>query len=186
MTSTRDAMTDQDHIRYMLDGSDRGRVTKLWEAPDAWGFGGGLWLAKEHPMVKLGAREASDKDEFLTLNASCRFEATPFQLDESGVRGEAIWFQSGPRDTGAPSLHNRILCGWVAADRAADLAEWIRFLNELIAAHVATLKAQGDALTDEQKQDAISAAHFEASFRHFERMGIPMPRGDRGDKDPAR
>jgi hypothetical protein len=170
----------------MLDGSDRGLVTKLWELPDAWGFGGGLWLAKEHPMVKLGAMGPSDKDEFLTLNSSCRFEATPFHLAGSGARGHAIWFQTGPRDEGSSSMHNRMLCGWVTPDRAEDLAQWLHFLNELVTAHVAKLKAQWDALTEEEKQDALSAAHLEASFRAFERMGIPMPRGNRDDKDRAR
>lgn len=44
----------------------------------------------------------------VTLNASCRFEATPFQLDESGVRGEAIWFQSVRATRAGRRLHKPV------------------------------------------------------------------------------
>jgi hypothetical protein len=176
MSKPRDQMTDEDHIRYMLDGGDRGIIEKLWEMKDSWGFGGGVWLAKEHPLVKFGVAGPSKKDEFLPLNASCRFEATPFHLADTGARGLAVWFQWGPRDERSCSLDNRTLCGWVRPEREADVTEWLRFLNELVAAHIAKRQAAWDAMTDEQRQDAISAAHFEASRLAFERLGIPMPR----------
>ena len=178
MSKNIDEMTDDDHVRYMLDGGDRGLIAHLWEMQDAWGFGGGVWLAKEQPLIKYGGPSPSKKDEFVPVSAHCRFEAIPFHLADIGARGLAIWFQTGPRDERSSSLDNRTLCGWVRPEQEDDAKKWVRFLNGLIASHIARRQAAWDALTEEQRADAISAAHFEASFRFFEQLGVPVPRPD--------
>lgn len=174
-TVSTDRKTDEDHIRYMLDGGDRGLIDHLWEMDDAWGFGGSVWLAKEQPVMKFGGPSPSESDEFVPLSSHYQFHATPFHLTDTGTRGTAIWLQTGPRDERSSSLDNRVLCGWVRPEREPDARKWVAFLNGLMASHLARRQAEWDALTDDQRAEATNAARFEESVRFFERMGVPMP-----------
>jgi hypothetical protein len=166
---------DDDHIRYMLDGGDRGTIERLWESKDAWGFGGPLLLSKDYPAFKDGSM-GKTTGEISMLNDHCRFEKTRFALSDTGASGWAVWFQRGPREASSGSLHNRSLCGWVPLDREPEVTGWIDFLNHTIAAHLDKRRAAWEAMTEEQRQDAISAEHFRRSFAFFESLGIPVPR----------
>ena len=174
-------MTDEDHIRYMLDGGERGRIERPVETKDAWGFGGTLWLAKEHPAFKDGPM-TEPSGTITQLNSHCRFETTRFELADAGAKGFAVWFVRGFRDTSSSSLDNRSLCGWVRLEREAEFAGWIDFLNDLIAKHLAKLQAAWEAMTDEERRDAMSHQHFEASMAFFRRLGVPTPEAQNMDE----
>ncbi len=173
MTKPFEQMTDEDHVRFMLDGGDRGLIDRLHETDDVWTFGGGVQLAKAYPVLRFG--DPDGKGEFVPLSSHCRFELTPFSLADTGASGFALWLQTGPRDETSPSLRNRSLCGWVPPDREAEAKAWAAHLNEAIREHVAKQQAAWNALTDEQREQAINEARFEASVRFLERVGIPMP-----------
>jgi hypothetical protein len=138
-----DDMTDEDHVRYMLDGGERGLIERLWETKDAWGFGGSLWIAKEHPVFKDGPMRGETGD-ITRLTSHNRFEKTKFHLADTGARGWALWFLRGPRDASSGSLDNRSLCGWVPLDRENELSGWLDFLNGLIETQPRVLQEHGD------------------------------------------
>jgi hypothetical protein len=175
MSKSLAEMTDDDHIRYMLDGGDRGLIERLWETKDAWTFGGGVWIGKEHPLIKFDARRPSEKPDFLPLSRHCQFEARSFHLHDTGAHGVVIWLQTGPRDEGSPSLKNRTLCGWVPLEREVEARTWVWVLNDLIESHVAKQEADWSSLTDAQRTALINDAHFESGVRFLERVGIPIP-----------
>lgn len=175
MSKSLDDMTDDDHIRYMLDGSDRGLIENLWESPNAWTFGGGVWIGKEDPRIMFDPRTPSGQPDFLPLNRHCRFDVSSFLLAETGAQGVVLWLQTGPRDTGSPSIKNRTLCGWVRLEREVEARKWAWFLNDLIEAHVAKQEAHWNSLTDAQREELINDARFESSVRSLERLGIPLP-----------
>jgi hypothetical protein len=172
MSKSRDEMTDDDHIRYMLDGTDRGLIEDLWEAPDGWTFGGGVWLSKEYPLLKF---DTSGRPDLLPLSRHCHFEARSFHLADTGAQGVVLWLQTGPRDERSPSIKNRTLCGWVRLEREVEARKWVWFLNDVIEAHVAKQEARWNALTDAERADLINEIRFESSVRFLERIGVPVP-----------
>ncbi len=175
MSKSLDDMTDDDHIRYMLDGSDRGLIENLWESPNAWTFGGGVWIGKEDPRIMFDPRTPSGKPDFLPLNRHCRFEVSSFHLAETAAQGVVLWLQTGPRDEGSPSIKNRTLCGWVRLEREVEARKWVWFLNDLIETHLAKQEAHWNSLTDAQRAELLDDARFESSVRALERVGIPLP-----------
>ncbi|MBZ0234862.1 MAG: hypothetical protein K8M05_21220 [Deltaproteobacteria bacterium] len=173
-------MTDEDHIRYMLDGGERGLIERLWETKDAWGFGGSLWIAKEHPLFKDGPmRDASG--DITRLTSYNRFEKTRFHLADTGARGWAVWFLRGPRDAASGSMDNRSLCGWVHLEREAELSGWLDFLNSLIETHVEKASAAWSAMTEAERQ-AVSDRHVQRSLAFFRSLGISMPDAENMDE----
>jgi hypothetical protein len=103
-----------------------GSSTSSWK-PDAWGFGGTLWVSKVHAAFKEGPPTNASGNIF-ALHHESRFYLQPFVLPDAGIRGSAIWFQKGPTDDRLP-LGNRSLCGWVTPEREVEGAAWISFLN---------------------------------------------------------
>ncbi len=152
-------LTDDDHVRNMLDGADHGLLDRLGETDDAWSLGE-VQLAKRLPFFRFGGPPPAEC-EFASLNTFCRFEALSFALDQR-ARGFAVWLQTGPRNERSLSLHNRGLCGWVRADREVDVKRWIWSLNDVIEALLVKQQASLEGLTREAHSELLTASLREA------------------------
>jgi hypothetical protein len=148
-----------------------GRVERLVETKDAWGFGGTSWLSKHHAVWKDGPAR-SPEGQINALHPSCEYYLQRFALD-TGARGLAIWFRRGPADPALP-LGNRSLLGWVALEREGEAAGWIAFLNGEIKARLRDAAAARAEMTDAE-HEAASAAHLQTSLAWIGSLGVPVP-----------
>jgi hypothetical protein len=171
-----DSMTDEDHVRYMLDGGDRGLILRLYETNDSLGFGGGLWIAKEQPLFKDGVTP-SGGGRISQLYRRSRFYKQRFELPDTGAKGWAVWFQRGSDPLRPNTPGNCVLCGWVRLDREAEVTGWLDRLNELIQVNL----DRAGAPSEEQEREAAAAAHARGSAAILGSLGIKVPGAENMD-----
>jgi hypothetical protein len=160
-------MSDDDHIRYMLDGGTRGLLEHLVELRDAWGFGGTIWIAKHAAVYKVGPGDSTDGDLY-PLRPATRWEKTWFELD-TGAKGWAVWFHAPEL-----ALDGRSLCGWVPPEREVELTKWLTFLN----AEIAKLVANAPPVDPAEE----AAKKFALTRAFYEHLGIPLPEAGNMDE----
>lgn len=171
-----ESMTDDQHIQYMLDGDDRGRIEQLYEMQTAWGFGGAMLIHKEQPLVLLG------RDEF-PLRRRSEFYAERFDVSLGAaagnrrVRGFAVWFRRGSDPLRPLRRADRTLCGWVELEREAEAASWIQKLNAAIQSNL----DRAGAPSAEQELEVATQAHTQGTAALLRGLGVPLPAVDSMD-----
>jgi hypothetical protein len=158
-------VSDNDYIRYMLDGGTRGMITNLVETRDAWGFGGSLWISKTSAHYRAGETGTRSTGIF-ALQTGSAFEKTWFEID-TGAKGWALWFRAP-----GMKLDGRMLCGWVPPEREAAMTGWISLLNDEITKRV------NEA---ENANPVSSERSFEMTKAFFEHLGIAVPAASNTD-----
>lgn len=146
-------MTDDDHIRYMLDGGTRGQIERLIESKDTIGFGGGLWLHAELPAFKEDVGRPGPM-RLGELRRRSEFYKQRFELD-TGAAGFAVWFRRGSDPLRPRRDDDRTLCGWVPLAREAEVTAWLERLNTLIQTNLDRIGSP----SAEQELEAAAAAH---------------------------
>ncbi|MBE7453860.1 MAG: hypothetical protein HS111_34820 [Kofleriaceae bacterium] len=171
-----ESMTDDQHIQYMLDGDDRGRIEQLYEMQTAWGFGGAMLIHKEQPLVLLG------RDEF-PLRRRSEFYAERFDVSLGAAAenrracGFAVWFRRGSDPLRPRSRADRTLCGWVELERESEAASWIRKLNAAIQANL----DRAGAPSAEQELEVATQVHTQGTAALLRGIGVPLPEVDSMD-----
>jgi hypothetical protein len=158
-------VSDDDYIRYMLDGGTRGMIRDLVETRDAWGLGGSLWISKTSAHYRAGETGTTSAGIF-ALQTGSAFEKTWFEID-TGAKGWALWFRAP-----GMKLDGRMLCGWVPPEREAAMTGWISLLNDEITKRV------NEA---ENANPVSSERSFEMTKAFFEHLGIAVPAASNTD-----
>jgi hypothetical protein len=168
-----ESKTDDEHIQYMLDGGDRGRIEQLYETSDAWGFGGGLRIHKEAPVVRLGddVFQLRRRSEFYIARFDVSLGPNGLHGGDRRAQGYAVWFRRGSDPLRPQRRADRSLCGWVELEREADVTSWIGKLNSVIQSNL----DRAGAPSSEEELDGAVNAHTQGTAAFLRGLGVPIP-----------